>query len=983
MGIERLNEALAGSADPGRAAAQLAALRDAVDPALWDGISPEAGPLLAAMLAGSQWLPALLVQHPDWMTVFQDVEALCHPRRKEGLRREVETGSAAVLAQGDEAGALDRLHAFRLRELLRIAIRDLGRLGALPELLEELSNVADLFLEGVLRVVWRQQSTRFGEPWHQDARQRWQRTPFAVLGLGKLGAQELNYSSDVDLLFVYGEEGFTFRAPPAQRRQATGQVLANHQFFKRLCEALIREATRRGPEGGGLRVDMRLRPEGDAGPLSRSLESYENFYAEWGQTWERMMLLKARGVAGDTSLAGEFLEIIQPFRYPRSLGEGLLGEMAAMKARIEREVVRPGELERNVKLGRGGIREIEFVAQSLQVLHAGRNPFLQNPQTLAALPKLDGYGLLPSGEVRQLIDAYVFLREVEHRLQMEDQRQTHTLPENPTALERIARQMGFPNRTEFGIARQRHAENVRAVYDHVLGRPDEPREDDPLPPGFEPALTADWLALLSAHGFRDPERALRLSKAFVEGPGFGHISRRTTELGRQLMIRVLDLCPNSRMSAEGGSNGFMLSDPDRVMARLDSYVANYGTRAALYELWTTRPMVFEHILKLFDRSEFLAELAIREPDLVDELEIGAHLGRQKDARQTLGDLRHGRGDADQHLWLRRYFQTEFMRLGLRDILGYVDFEEANCELSALAEACVEYALEVVARRHRMRKAPFAVIGLGKFGGGELVYGSDLDVIFVAPEDTPDLPGLQRLAGEMLDLLSTRTAQGSVFALDMRLRPDGEKGLLVNGLKAHEAYYRQRAMLWEIQALTRARHIGGHRVTGTAFERLARRLTNFRESPEPLVAFQPEWKSQIAAMRLRIEKERTPKGKDSLAFKTGAGGLVDVEFLAQILAMAHGWYEPNTSRSLERARDCGALATGAAETLITNFRHLRRMESILRRWSFEGEAVLPDDAPAQYRVAVRCGYSEAESFFQDVARWRQEIRRIYSEYLPRA
>lgn len=999
------SELVARSADPQRASAHLRLIRDAVDAAKLDRIEEASAQAFIALLAGSRWLSLLLCQHPEWIELFHDPDTLRHSRRREGILRESRALTNAALEKGEFATALHQLHEVRLHELLRIAVRDLAGLGLLPDILLELSNATDAYLEGILRVVWQQLTARFGEPWHQDVDEKWHRTAFCVLGLGKLGGFELNYSSDVDLLFVYSEEGSTFRTPPKTKRPEASQGLANYQFFKRLCEAFIKEATARGVEGGGVRIDMRLRPEGDSGPLARSLDSYENFYAAAGQTWERMMLLKARGVAGSSALAGEFLEVVQPFRYPRSVGEGLLREMAEMKARIEREIVRVGEIDRNIKLGRGGIREIEFVAQVLQVLHGGRNPFLQTHQTLPALEKLTGYGLLPKADTEALTAAYRFLRNVEHRLQMDEHRQTHTLPEAPEALERIARLMNFPDRAAFDIELRRHTRRVRTVYDQVLGGDAAEPEPTPLPPGFEPAHEPAWRELLARHGFRDTQKGMRLFRILLEGGGVGHMSRRTRELAQQLICAFLDLCPNlapdaggsecaqsgeAAQSAEAASgpssssdappppegNGFVLSDPDRVLARLDSYIETYGARSPLYELWTARPMVFAHIIKLFDRSEFLAELAIREPDLVEQLEAGAHLTRQKDAARTLADLRHGLRDEDQHLWLRRYFQTEFARLGLRDILEQVDFEEANAELSALAEACVQYAVEVVTRRARLRKPPFTVIALGKFGGRELVYGSDLDVIFVAPDDTKDLPALQKMAGEVLDLLTARTAQGTVFALDARLRPDGEKGLLVNSLRAHEEYYRHRAMLWEIQALTRARPVAGHVATGESFQHLAETLSNLRKPSQPLAAFRPDWKAEIRAMRLRIERERTPAGKEALAFKTGAGGLIDAEFLAQTLAMEHGWFEPNTLHSLERAKAAGAFEPGDADILITNFRHLRRMESILRRWSFEGETVLPEDPGALYRVAVRCGYRHPDPFMADVARWRAEIRLIY-------
>ena len=292
------------------------------------------------------------------------------------------------------------------------------------------------------------------------------------------------------------------------------------------------------------RIDLRLRPEGDAGPLCRSLESYENYYAQWGQTWERMMLIKARGVAGDEGLAAEFLEMIQPFRFPPSLSADVLREVAAVKDRIEKEVVGEEELERNVKLGRGGIREIEFIAQSLQILHAGKLPFLQTAQTLPCLAKLARYKLLAEEEAQQLDAAYRFLRDVEHRLQMEENQQTHTIPTDRPAQLRLARLMGFESLAEFEAALQMHTGNVRRVYDKLL-KSDAPKSTHAvLPPEFDGA-EAEWENLLAAHSFRDPETAFRLLKEFAEGPGYVHVSPHTTELARQLILKFLALCPKN------------------------------------------------------------------------------------------------------------------------------------------------------------------------------------------------------------------------------------------------------------------------------------------------------------------------------------------------------------------------------------------------------------------------------------------------------
>ena len=373
------------------------------------------------------------------------------------------------------------------------------------------------------------------------------------------------------------------------------------------------------PEGALYRIDLRLRPEGDAGPLSRSLAGYENYYAQWGQTWERMMLIKARGVAGDETLAAEFLETIQPFRYPRSVNESVLREVVAMKDRIENEVLKADELERNVKLGRGGIREIEFVVQALQLLRAGRQPF---PARRAdACPAWPSWSNTSCSRLRNrgcCAEAYVFLREVEHRLQMEDNRQTHTIPADRRAQERLARLMGFTALEEFKTAHQAHTHNVRRIFDRLLkADASESQAASPFPRQFEGA-ESEWKKILAEHAFKDVEKAFRVLREFVEGPGYVHVSPRTSELAHQLLPRLFALCPQPKTGVPVGTRSTAspesspgsgtrwnaslparstpsptgkvpLSDPDRVVTRLDSFISAYGARATLFELWNQQP----------------------------------------------------------------------------------------------------------------------------------------------------------------------------------------------------------------------------------------------------------------------------------------------------------------------------------------------------------------------------------------------------------
>ncbi len=1004
-------KALPACADPPRARRLFEWLAATGAAAVLETASPEQARILCALFSGSQALSGRLGAHPEWLALLTP-EALQHPRRAQGLEREAREGMALLLKAGDFASALRHLREFKQREMLRIGARDLARLAELVDIMRELSDVADVCLDGIAQLCLRQLTERVGRPYHPDPEGRWQPTAFCVFGMGKLGGRELNYSSDVDVLFLYAEEGQVFREVPG-KGNTRGSVLTNHQFFVRLAEMFVAEVSRMTAEGRFYRIDLRLRPEGNAGPLARSLAGYENYYAQWGQTWERMMLIKARCVSGDAALAAEFLEMAQPFRFPRFPGEGVLREVAAMKDRIEREVIKAGELDRNVKLGRGGIREVEFVAQTLQLLHAGRLPFLQGGQTLPVLEKLAEYGLLPRAEARALSGAYRFLREVEHRLQMEDDRQTHTIPPARAARKRLAALMGFDTLTKFEAARKRHTQRVRRVYDRLL-KPVKPETRAVLPPQFEGAET-EWARILTENSFQELDRSLRLLKEFACGPGHAHVSHRTVELAFQLLPRILALCPkHSTAGTAFNPRSRMLSDPDRVLNRLDSFISAYGARAMLLETWCGNPSLFELLLLLFDRSEFLAEAAIRAPDLVDELVLSGHLRRRKNAEEILKDLRHGRNDPEQRLWLRRYHRAELLRIGLRDILGLADFEQNLAEISALADGCLQYALEVTLRKHRFKRSPLVIIGLGKLGGAEINYGSDLDILFVTGSPPGHLPKLQRVAVEVMDFLSGPSELGAAFVTDARLRPDGEKGLLVNTLEAYEDYYRGRAQLWEIQSLTRARPVAGDMDLGRRFQEIAGALTDFtpanvaagfarrREGrggrnpestrepttrrvgrairPTGLAAYTPDWRQQIQQMRQRIEKERTPAGKDALAIKTGAGGLMDAEFLAQMFCLAGGWWEANTLRGLIRARDSGALPLEAAARLIENYRGLRRVEGILRRWSFAGETVLPEEEEPFRRVSIRCGYAAPEEFRRALAKQREAIHRVYNAAL---
>ena len=981
---------LSEAIDPARARVYWDQLLDALPDGKLRRANKEQVSRLSTLFCGSQYLSELLLKHPDWYATVIASPDLTEAKTEAVLRNEFRE----FIEKNEDLKPDILLRTFQQRVMMHIGLRDLLHLTETPQIIAELSVLAEICLAQVLASVQTQMEQRLGKPYHQKEDGRWEPTEFSIIGLGKLGGIELNYSSDVDLLLVYSAEGKVFSTPP--RRNETGKGISTHQYFNRLAKDFINEVTRLTEAGTLYRVDMRLRPEGDAGPLARSLDSYEIYYAQWGQIWERMMLLKARHVAGSRSLSSEFIEMVQPFRYPRSLHERILKEVAAMKDRIETEVLRTGESERNVKLGRGGIREIEFYVQCQQVLHGGKNPFLQSNQTLVALQNLLRYRLISRDEAADLSAAYIYLRDVEHRLQMENNLQTHTIPTDRKTRERLAKLMGHESVTIFETQLHQHTSEVRRIYEKLLKAEAKQVQALQLPKDFS-LQVSEWKLLLAERSFHDVEKAFRLLQTFIDGPGYVHVSQRTSEMALELAYHFLAYCPakphaqhilalpptdpaRQQMVASDtlpiSRTDRLLSDPDRVLVRLDSFITAYGARSTLYELWTHNPAYFELLLRLFDRSEFLAEVAIRTPDLLDDLALSGRLGVSKSPERILKELRYGLEDEDQMLWLRRYHQAEQLRIGLRDILGLADFEQNLGELSALADACLNYALEVVQKRHRLKEPPFAIIGLGKLGGSEINYGSDLDILYVAPDNTSDLAKLQKLAVEVSELLNTPTELGIAFHIDVRLRPDGEKGLLVNTLKAYEEYYRQRASLWELQAISRSRHIAGDTSLGHSFIKQASLWCDFSTLQPITKAWSPDWKKNIAAMRLRITKERTPSGQENLAIKTAEGGLMDAEFIAQVFCLQTGCHEPNTLNALLRASSISYLPAKLAEALIANYRNLRHIEAILRRWSFAGETLLPADANAFQRVSLRCGFPSSQDFATSITEYRKGIAAAY-------
>ena len=906
--------------------------------------SPDRLDLLIMIFAHSQALADTLTRNAEHFHFLIAPQTLEKPREKAWLAAELKR---LLLPMRVPAQKYDAIRRFRRRETLRIGARDLIGSATVEETTLELSNLADVCLQSVFEIA-------LGSLRAQCKLKETTATitsRFSIIGMGKLGGQELNYSSDVDVIFVYGEEG------------TLTPTLTNHQFFTKLAEEIIRAVAAASAEGNIFRIDLRLRPEGKSGPLVRSLDSCENYYAEFGETWERMALIKARPVAGDEKVGGEFIGMVQPFVYARHAGENVIQQMATLKKRIEVEVVREGHLTRHVKLGIGGIREIEFIVQAFQVLRGSRLVQLRDRGTLRTLPLLAKTKTLSETEATKLADAYRFLRNVEHRLQMEMELQTHTIPDEERALYRLARSLGFNSVKKFYAAQEAHTAAVRKIYESVLADAGV----SGVTKTAETLLAPDKLPrVLADAGFADVPAALKVVGNLWDGPGFGHVSQRTKDLFVSLFPALLGC------SAQ-------VADPDAALARFDKFVNAYGSRGLLYEIFASHPKFVEMLMRLGDASRSLSEALARQPELLDEISGGA-LSDPKSLDRMYKELCAAQEeDSDPMVVARRWKQSEMVRIGIEDVLGLVDIEQTHAEMTALAEACLRFAVAHSQKVLGLKKLPFIVVGMGKFGGRELGYGADLDVLFVGGTDANDQAQAIKLASSVIDFMSRQTSAGTLFPVDPRLRPDGVKGTLASSLDAHRDYYIKRAQLWERQALIKARFVAGDAKLGQDFMQMVHEIVYAR-------AATAEELEQIRQMRHRIETERGDQQHVDLEFKTGPGGLVDVEFLVQALQLRHGHTHPqlrtaHTLAILNRLTALGLIEEDPSALLRTNYFFLRRLESVLRRVENTSISKIPVDDSEQQRLAKRLGFTTAVEFLKTYRHTTRKTREIYEQLFP--
>ncbi len=956
---------------------------------------PGAVPLLAHVGGSSQFLADALRRRPSNLAWLLEPGAM-----RVWLAEDLAADLARALGPFEAREArMNALRRFKYRHLLRIGARDLLGDADVAVTTGELAHLADVCLAEALRSA----DAAARKDWGGPLDGRGAETGLAVIGMGKLGGEELNYSSDIDLMFVYGDDGETAGG-------AVGRV-ENGEYFTRVCKEIVAFIEEMTDEGYAFRVDLRLRPEGRMGAIILSLGRYRDYYAHRAELWERQALLKARISAGDGPVGARFMELAREVVHRPGIDPRVVPAIRAMKYRIDRTLQAKGSEATNVKLGRGGIREIEFLVQALQLLYGGDDPWLRERNSLKAIFRLTERGYLAPDLGRALSEALVHLRTVEHRLQILHEFQTHTLPSSPHELGCLARRVGvaLPPARAARQFQARHraitASVHRAFKAFFAERAPKPRGRVRLPS----------VMALSATGFSDPERARHNLQLILEGrPLVPYASQLRAALER-LYPMLLDALWKS-------------PDPDEALNQFERFLSAAGPRAGLIELLAGNADLLTGLARVCAGGDHLTQLLIAQPELL------ASLASRASPRPATDPLRLASGaerPAASHPHaglaapatkaafraamaevfepalspeprrdvLRRVKQAEELTIVWRYLLGATPIERYSREMTALAEATLLagwlLTLEPLVERHGVprdaagRFIPAVMVGMGKLGGRELITGSDLDV-FVITGDEGQTDGdaridaswfyslaVERLAGTLGDI----TAAGVAFPVDLRLRPGSKGSGFASTVGALERYYHEYGDLWERQTLTRSRLLFGDRGLARRVRAALRRLVY--SDPLPRASLK-----EIAEVRKRMELELGKETRGRFHVKYGRGGLVDVEFLAQALQLVHGHDHvetraPATAAALAGLARAGALPPAPAAQLAEHYRFLRRVSAALRLLGARPADTLELAGPMPARVASALGFPSRQAFLDAYREITGAVRAEYHERLERS
>lgn len=823
---------------------------------------------------------------------------------------------------------------FKKKELLRITLRDILKKADLTETMFELSILADVIVDESLKVVKKSLTGTYGEP-EMDA--------FTVISIGKLGSEELNFSSDIDIMFVYGTaDGETSGVTTPQG--ITANRITNHEYYCKLGENLNRFLSANTEDGFIFRVDLRLRPEGQRGSIALPVSGYETYYESWGRAWERAMLLRARPIAGDSKLGNEFMEMIKPFVYRKYLDFTAIDEIRQIKTRIDSAFKK-----NDIKRGYGGIREIEFFTHALQLIYAGKEPLLRERVTQKALHMLLQKNLIGQTDYSVLLNNYRFLRMLEHRLQQMNDLQTHSLPSNESELNALSRKMGFSGRESFLKELENRRESVRTIYNSLF-REEEKAQSDGVALFDEELSDSEVKEYLGRISIKDVERGMR-NIQLIKNSTYNYQTLR----GRRLLGEILPAFVDAAVKS---------SNPDMALNHLQSFASFLSARESYLDAFKENKELIPVLTTLFSQSEYIAKAVIRRPDYLEM--IGHEMLLKKSLKALQIELRQsiesGTAISDA---IRLMRQVEEIRLSLLFLRKGINVIGLIKGLSRTAEAVLSVSL-----KHLSRK--LAMIGFGKLGGREITFNSDLDIIFASAGDVTEED--TKAAERLVRLLISYTREGAAYRVDMRLRPDGTKGPLVSSLTSFRDYYSKNAAFWEFQALLKARPIAGDRKAGQCFLDMAKNILITHGNSISA--------SDMRGMRERIQKElsRETAGYD---IKLGYGGLEELEFTVQYLQLRNCAKYPsllvqNTFDAIKRLRLAGIINQPNAESMKGAYIFYRTLESYLRLR--ERDILKKDDENILIAAAGFLGFKDKGEFLQRLEGTRKGVRDVYDIYV---
>jgi len=896
------------------------------DPSIPDS-SPEATPAAASRFY-QRWLAA----EPGRAARVATLAGLSLARLDLGaaLKTEADSGRGAPLPLGRAMR--------RLRNLLVCAIirRDLEGKADLDEVVSAMSRFADFAVQSHLGELMAEMTAVHGTPVGEESGRPQQ---MMVLAMGKHGGGELNVSSDIDLIFVYPEDGDT-QAGPGQKS------LSNHEFFVRLGRKLIAALSEITEDGFTFRVDMALRPNGKSGPLAASLNMVEDYLIVQGREWERYAWVKARAVTGDAVDIAALDAIVRPFVFRRYLDFGVIDAIRNMHAQIRAEVKRQErmhpERSHNVKLGRGGIREIEFLAQVFQLIRGGRDAALRERSTRLTLRLLAERELLSADVVEALLEAYTFLRNLEHRLQYLEDAQTHTLPAAPADRAIVARMMGMPDESALLAALDARRSFVASQFDAIFADKGGNNDDvDPDASISDPDNRDAIAERMAALGFDDARAGANRLVATWQAPRLQTLP----EASRQRLVALVNaaLPQIATVVAEAG-----LGSHAATLGRLLDFFEAIARRSAYLSLLTEYPHTLERVIRMINASGWAATFLTQHPILLDELldDRGDAAGELPQVAAELAfRLDAAAGDTERQLdILREAHHAHMFRLLALDLAGELSVERLADHLSALADLVVAEVVRrawlTIPKRHR--EVPrFAVIAYGKLGGKELGYVSDLDVIFLFDDDDQDAPSnYAKLAQRFITWMTTHTAAGILFDIDTALRPDGASGMLVSSCDAFERYQQGSAWIWEHQALTRARFCAGDAAIGARFEATRERVLRQDRSERAT-----ELRDEVVKMRQRM-REAHPNRSGLFDLKQDEGGMIDIEFIVQYLVLLHSATYPQLTANvgnialLRLCSQLGLIDPVLAEGSADAYRTMRRLQHQVRLQGQDNASVDP-------------------------------------------